>query len=529
MRANTRDIFNAVSREQRDIAPEMTFVEEVRTMENRRAMLRPKVPRTFEEFESLITRACEESRTYYRGIVSIDGRPCAAAFLSEAICSMARRVTNVAFDGTFYVTPKPFTQLFTIFFKIGRRFFPAASFLMMDKNYGSYKGVFDYMTRNVTGLNPEKAIADFEAASRRAFGEKFPNTTLSGCFFHYLQACQRYIKSNKLRKFYCGRRPDPTFKSWYSLLVYCVTLPQEKVVNTFNMISQHQFPSPVLHNQSQKFVQYMRRVWMSTPFKINMFDHSVSTNNGAEAYHRRLLDVIKQKKNIWDFLVEFGEIIQDHEMDAQRESNGLLTTRAPGSLLFRDFDTHKQDLQNGVIDEVCFLSRVSNSPIDPGLPFGQIEDADSEPNIMLETPRESDAGETDDELPDLPISTNISDHSANESTGLIIESNRVQNDNSELFARIDEIIGNRQVDAVMSNGQLLDSFNGLQLFESAIGRSCSVCWLETAGNVRLSCSHVSVCSTCITAAIELLISDRSSQKYKCPVCREIITGFLSLS
>ena len=49
---------------------------------------------------------------------------------------------------------------------------------------------------------PEKILLDFEQAAIQAFQKNFPETKLSGCFFHLSQSFMRKIGELRLKKDY---------------------------------------------------------------------------------------------------------------------------------------------------------------------------------------------------------------------------------------------------------------------------------------------------------------------------------------
>jgi predicted Ser/Thr protein kinase len=114
-------------------------------------------------------------------------------------------------DGTFSVVPRNFTQLFRIQFSFKNKFMPLVFVLMKKKDTYSYSKVFSILKSHID-LQPSRIIIDFESASFKSLLLSFPNTQLSGCFFHFNQIFWRRLqllnlsniyKNCKNFKFYC--------------------------------------------------------------------------------------------------------------------------------------------------------------------------------------------------------------------------------------------------------------------------------------------------------------------------------------
>ena len=67
-----------------------------------------------------------------KAIIELDVRV-ADIFLSEKIYSVMADIHDIQYDGTFYVVPTQFYQLFAIFVPIGRNAIPAIHCLMTNK------------------------------------------------------------------------------------------------------------------------------------------------------------------------------------------------------------------------------------------------------------------------------------------------------------------------------------------------------------------------------------------------------------
>ena len=103
-------------------------------------------------------------------------------------------------DGTFKVTPKMFYQLYSIHVSLSG-IAPASIYAFLpNKTEKTYHRFLEALKILVPDSRPEKILLDFEQAAIQAFQKNFPETKLSGCFFHLSQSFMRKIGELGLKK-----------------------------------------------------------------------------------------------------------------------------------------------------------------------------------------------------------------------------------------------------------------------------------------------------------------------------------------
>ncbi|XP_054082609.1 uncharacterized protein LOC128920127 [Zeugodacus cucurbitae] len=100
-------------------------------------------------------------------------------------------------DGTFFVVPKVFRQLFTIQGLIDGQFVPLVLCLMSKKSKQAYTEFFHQLfklglAQNIN-LHPQRIITDFERTVSSAAKEYFPDARYNGCLFHFSQIIWRRV------------------------------------------------------------------------------------------------------------------------------------------------------------------------------------------------------------------------------------------------------------------------------------------------------------------------------------------------
>lgn len=92
-------------------------------------------------------------------------------------------------DGTFKVVPGHFKvhQLYIINVILSGRCYPLAYVLMQRRDFHSYVKVFSELKKLIPSMNVVNCMSDYEAATRKAIKDQFPNSKITGCYFHYVQ------------------------------------------------------------------------------------------------------------------------------------------------------------------------------------------------------------------------------------------------------------------------------------------------------------------------------------------------------
>ena len=114
----------------------------------------PKAPNNLDEFDERIRENPELSKNY-KGAVELNGEKIAAAFASDQLLPFFADSDMAFYDGTFFVVPKIFYQLFSISFKSDGHNFISLHFLMTGKSYEHYLAVFAFIKDLIPNWNPQ--------------------------------------------------------------------------------------------------------------------------------------------------------------------------------------------------------------------------------------------------------------------------------------------------------------------------------------------------------------------------------------
>ena len=95
-------------------------------------------------------------------VISLEGF--ATLFWSNLMFESLKNSDAINFDTTFYVVPKLFYQLFTIFLQEGHHSLPAIHVLMSKKSESLYDAVLQKVTELMPNFKPKLAVGDYGKA-----------------------------------------------------------------------------------------------------------------------------------------------------------------------------------------------------------------------------------------------------------------------------------------------------------------------------------------------------------------------------
>ena len=320
-----RQIFNEVSRNHPpEVATQVCFPQIVRGMTNRKAENYPPIPASVDQFVFSLISAREDLKKYYQCSVYYNGSIVGSLFFSSGLVARIPNFNFVCYDGTFFIVPKIFAQLFIICVRQGNRFIPVFFILMTSKHFDHYKAVLEKIKDLVPRFCPEVAIGDFEKGSLKAWKESFPGISMQGCVFHFKQAIMRKLGSLHLKGLYKNRTANCFFK----LLMNIGFLPQDKILEGFEILKNYRVGNATQRRNLELLLAYFERFWLSDLSLISWFNSEILTNNFSETFNKSLKCAFNvHHSNPWLFCEKLGTIIYDMELESARIANGLTTTQ----------------------------------------------------------------------------------------------------------------------------------------------------------------------------------------------------------
>ena len=352
--ASNREVFDSISREYpQEISSRVSYPMVERQMSRRKLELFPRVPRSPSEFALLLDENNVFS-THLQSNIFEGDELISTIFFSRDTIENIQSFANVCFDGTFFIVPRIFSQLFVISVKIGNRFIPVFFGLMTSKLHRHYLLVLMKIKELVPGFLPVLAIGDFERACVRAWKDCFPGINIQGCLFHFKQAIMRKLAKLNLKTLYLK---NPSANCFFNLLMGLGFLPQDRIVPTFHILSTAHFSTDSQMEKINRFLIYFQRTWLLDTTRINWFDAEVLTNNFSESFNKQLKMKFKvHHSNPWVFLEKLNTIINDMNLEILRIGHCLATTRQRHPDTLKTVaENLKNRISNGELSSTQFL------------------------------------------------------------------------------------------------------------------------------------------------------------------------------
>ena len=321
--SNLREIFNEVTRFDPS-AHLVTFKGCESMMFRARRAIQPTIPQTSIEF-------CDQLPTtnfaiHLKAIVILHER-IAVGFFSDKIYDILGDIYDIQFDGSFYVVPRLFYQLFTIFLSTERHSIPVIHCLMTHKDEELYTALVLKIKELLPQLQPNNTMSDWERASRKAFKHVYPETRIYGCWFYYTQAIWKHIQKFGLAQSY---RNTPELAIFVRQIMAIPFLPADLIHSTYSCL-QIPILQQIEKSILEDFIKYFKKYWLTKiqANELSIFDLENGTNNGAESYHARLKCLFKSSHpRIWNFMKNLNNIIADYDNEISRLLHGNEITRS---------------------------------------------------------------------------------------------------------------------------------------------------------------------------------------------------------
>ena len=357
-RANIREVFDEVTRYDPS-AHKITFKECEPMMFRARRASQPTIPKTAIQFRDQLPTT---NFAFHLKAIVVLGERIAVIFFSETIFQVLGDISDIQFDGTFYVVPRLFYQLFTIFLSIGRHSIPGIHCLMTHKDEELYSAVV-LKIKELLQLQPTSMMSDWEKGSRNAFKYVYPGTRIYGCWFHYTQAIWKYIRKFGLTSSY---RNVPELSVFVRQIMAIPFLPNVLIYSTYSCLQPPKLQE-IEKRKLDDFIKYFKKYWLTqiTPSELSIFELENCTNNGVESYHARQKCLFKSSHpRIWNFMDTLNNLIADYDNDISRIKHGYEITRSRKKQVRINLEHRnecKQKLVNGLYTPWEFLVSISRT------------------------------------------------------------------------------------------------------------------------------------------------------------------------
>ena len=253
-------------------------------MRKRRELLFPRIPKDIYEIDELMQNANLGLNRNYKGILKDkDGEPVGILLYEDDLFDVLSLKKGLGYDGTFFIVPHPFYQLWTIFFWERGQCFPGLSILYLGKKKTMYDAAWQYLNKTFgSDFQPEDASGDFELGAANAAENNCPSLTVKFCYFHYTQCIVKNGQKRGLCNCYIN---NEEYRHWLKLILCVPLLPDYwiKIAYTELLGAVINFETRAERENFGNLKRYIKKQWNSKkvkPENLSAFEREQATNNG---------------------------------------------------------------------------------------------------------------------------------------------------------------------------------------------------------------------------------------------------------
>lgn len=273
-------------------------------------------------------------------------------------------------DGTFYVVPKLFRQLFTIQGFIDGQSVPLIFCLMSKKSKQAYNEFFHQLfhlalDQNIN-LNPQRIITDFEQTISSVAQQFFPDALYKGCLFHFGQIIWRQVQKEKLAQKYGN---NEMFSISIRMLKSLSFVPPENVLEYYNELNDSNNDKDFKKISAWFKQNYIRSTRKSGAPKYSpnfwcvsdgFHDNFPRTSNSIEAWHRRLKIIVGKKCGVYEIIKELKKEYIEIQANIDKIHSGI-SIRKNEKNIYRRKHIKKVVKARGELDKITYLRSISHS------------------------------------------------------------------------------------------------------------------------------------------------------------------------
>ena len=306
------DITNADDKYGDDIS----YIDIESGMRKRRNQVYPRNPKSLEEIDILMKDAPLGLSSSYQGIVELpNGEATAIVLGHQKLMELMVEIKTLGYDGTFYVVPKPFYQLWTIHMIVEGHCFPGLSFLFMGKDTEQYKAAWRF-AQDILGedFRPEHCTNDFEGAAIEAAKCEQPQMQCNGCLFH---SCNCKFKNMRRFGLYNAWKEQDEFRIWLKRCMAVPMLPPKYIKKAYMYLLRKNifFPRLADIENFKRFKRYVQKQWVDNkkipPELLSVYACETTTTGTLENFHGRIrCDITIHRPNFWHFVFQYNRILK---------------------------------------------------------------------------------------------------------------------------------------------------------------------------------------------------------------------------
>ena len=277
-----------------------TFPEIKTVMRYGKRKHQPPLPKTISEIDISQIQYLQGQESIFKDIIMI---------ATNQMLSLIKDADCLYMDGTFFVAPDLFCQLYTIHLYKYHNMICCAYFCLPNKTTSTYVKMLQIIQQRVS-IRATRFQIDYEGAARNAINQVFPDKMIKGCFFHYTQCLGWKVQEIGLvTEYNTGEGPVRDMVRRTAGLPLLkpedIQVGFDSAVAKVSEMAEHQI---TVH----KMVEYCEYVWNTWIGSNALFPQEMwtrynvpgpRTNNHLEGWHNSLKNTIRRHKpDIYTFI-----------------------------------------------------------------------------------------------------------------------------------------------------------------------------------------------------------------------------------
>ncbi|KAK3097880.1 hypothetical protein FSP39_014087 [Pinctada imbricata] len=256
-----------------------------------RSKLLPKLPTTQAD---LVLQGEWTETTVGERFLLTDSNDAGRRIIIYATDSNLELLTNCSTiygDGTFYVCPGVFNQLYSLHGCVDGHFYPLVFAFLPGKRTDVYLRFWDLLKSACDDrglqLEPATVFLDFESAMHSATRSAFPSVTLKGFFFHFTQCVWWKAQQTGLQIPY---QQNDAIKTLVRRAAALPLVPLDRIEDVWEFALQELWDTNFPVARTEPFVDYVTEQWVDRDRLVwNHFNSDgPRTTNHLEGWHSKI-------------------------------------------------------------------------------------------------------------------------------------------------------------------------------------------------------------------------------------------------